>query len=57
MKMTMELTLDGLRRALRWKALDLAERAAQGYLRPGAAAPDRRETRAKQEDADERRRD
>jgi hypothetical protein len=36
MKVTMSLTLDGLVRALRWKSLDLAERAQHGYVRKGA---------------------
>ncbi|KQU66932.1 hypothetical protein ASC75_10080 [Aminobacter sp. DSM 101952] len=31
MKVTMKLTLDGLKRALRWKAHELAENAEQGY--------------------------
>lgn len=31
MKVTMKLTLDGLKRALRWKVHDLAEAADQGY--------------------------
>lgn len=35
MKVTMKLTLDGLTRALRWKAHDLAEAVDQGY-RDGA---------------------
>jgi hypothetical protein len=32
MKVTMAMTLDGLVRALRWKALDLAEQAERGTL-------------------------
>lgn len=44
MKMTMELTLDGLVRALRWKAHDLAERAGRAYLSKAAAEPGRQET-------------
>lgn len=39
MKMTMRLTLDGMRRALRWKTHQLAEDAERGYL--GAAQVDR----------------
>lgn len=31
MNVTMKLTLDGLKRALRWKAHELAEDAEQGY--------------------------
>lgn len=31
MNVTMKLTLDGLKRALRWKAHELAENAEQGY--------------------------
>ncbi|WP_406873868.1 hypothetical protein WHT83_11735 [Aminobacter sp. P9b] len=31
MNVTMKLTLDGLKRALRWKAHELAESAEQGY--------------------------
>lgn len=46
MNVTMKLTLDGLKRALRWKAHELAEAVEQGY-RGGAsggeaAAPTRR---------------
>lgn len=44
MKMTMRLTLDGMKRALRWKAHELAEDAEQGYrgealAELGAASP------------------
>ena len=35
MKMTMDLTLKGLVRALRWKELDLAERVERGTLSAG----------------------
>lgn len=31
MNVTMKLTLDGLKRALRWKAHELAEDVEQGY--------------------------
>lgn len=38
MKMSIVVTLDGLLRALRWRAHDLAEQAEQGY-RAGISAP------------------
>lgn len=59
MKVTMELTLDGLVRALRWKALDLAERAQHGYLSARQAPMERRQIRGNtdrriEEDGDDR---
>lgn len=46
MNVTMKLTLDGLKRALRWKAHELAEDVEQGYRGDAAgvsaAAPSRR---------------
>lgn len=36
MNVTMKLTLDGLKRALRWKAHELAESVEQGYRVDGA---------------------
>lgn len=42
MKVTMAMTLDGLVRALRWKALDLAERAEHGALSTRQAPAERR---------------
>lgn len=45
MKVTMAMTLDGLMRALRWKALDLAERAEHGTLSAGQAPLARRRVR------------
>lgn len=39
MKLAMAMTLDGLMRALRWKAHDLAESAEGGYAAGGREAP------------------
>lgn len=46
MNMAMTLTVDGLIRALRWKAHDLADDIERGY-REDAPMPLRREARAK----------
>jgi len=59
MKMTMDLTLDGLVRALRWKALDLAERAEHGYLSTRQTPTERQDAGRKmnrrgKEDGDDR---
>lgn len=55
MKLTMTLTLDGLKRALRWKVHELAEDIALGYRlaredpeprpRPGSKARERDDDR------------
>lgn len=42
MKVTMAMTLDGLVRALRWKALDLVERTERGALSTRQAPAERR---------------
>jgi hypothetical protein len=39
MNITMALTLDGLVRALRWKAHDLADGVEEGYPASGRSAP------------------
>lgn len=42
MRMSFEMTLDGLKRALRWKVHDLAESVEYGYRaagQPGATRP------------------
>ena len=44
MKVTMAMTLDGLVRALRWKALDLAEQAERGTLSAKQVPMERRNT-------------
>ena len=59
MKLAMAMTLDGLMRALRWKALDLAERAERGTLSARQAPSERRQTRPAlnrrtEEDGDDR---
>jgi len=59
MKVTMAMTLDGLVRALRWKALDLAERAGHGYLSARQAPMESRQVRRSvdrrmEEDGDDR---
>lgn len=59
MKVTMAMTLDGLVRALRWKALDLAERAGHGTLSSGTVPTERRQGRqgtgrSMEEDGDDR---
>lgn len=45
MKVTMDMTLDGLVRALRWKALDLAERTQHDYLSARRSSTRRPEVR------------
>ena len=45
MKVTMAMTLDGLVRALRWRALDLAERAERGTLSIRQPPLERRQAR------------
>lgn len=54
MKVTMKLTLDGLTRALRWKAHELAEAVDQGYRddTPTDAAPRRGIERMREADHD-----
>ncbi|WP_378943680.1 hypothetical protein [Mesorhizobium sp. ANAO-SY3R2] len=55
MNVTMKLTLDGLKRALRWKAHELAETADQGYRDDARAdAVPRRETDRVREADDDR---
>lgn len=59
MKVTMAMTLDGLVRALRWKALDLVERAERGTLSARQAPLERRQARSAldrrtEEDGDDR---
>ena len=54
MKVTMKLTLDGLTRALRWKAHDLAEAIDQGYRddAPTDPAPRRKTERMREAEHD-----
>lgn len=54
MNVTMKLTLDGLKRALRWKAHELAESAEQGYRDVGPAEKSADGTRGKRERNDDR---
>ncbi len=52
MKVTMKLTLEGLKRALRWKAHELAEDVEQGYR--GDATDARRTGRSRRAETRER---
>ena len=54
MRLTMTLTLDGLVRALKWRAHALAEPEAGGYARPREPHPGSMEGRRARPDRDGR---